>query len=229
MAESYFDIDRAGEIIDHIRKNRDRDISLVEIMALTELLAGSVQPVLEHLDKTIYDELQAITAHIAKTKAEIGGLHANDLSQQRIPEADMELNAVVDATESATNTIMEAAEAIMEADPDDRTAYQDTVNSQVMRIFEACSFQDITGQRISKVVETLQFIDHRLSRFTAALGVRDGSLKLTEEELAREKRKNDQILNGPQLVGQGVEQTDIDAMFAADPGSPQDDIDALFV
>jgi chemotaxis protein CheZ len=229
MAASYFDIDRAGEIIDHIRKNRDKDISLVDIMALTELLAGSVQPVLEHLDETIYCELRAITDHIAKTKAEIGGLHANDLSQQRIPEADMELNAVVDATEGATNTIMEAAETIMEADPDDMAAYQDTVNTQVMRIFEACSFQDITGQRISKVVETLQFIDHRLSRFTAALGVKDGSLKLTEEEMAREKRKNDQILNGPQLVGQGVEQTDIDAMFAVDAGSSQDDIDALFV
>ena len=56
MAASHFDIDRAGEIIDHLRKNRDKDISLVEIMALTELLAGSVQPVLEHLDKTIYCE-----------------------------------------------------------------------------------------------------------------------------------------------------------------------------
>lgn len=69
----------------------------------------------------------------------------------------LELEAVVQATESAANLIMEAAEAIGDLlrngknDPAAISAMTERVNA----IFEACSFQDVTGQRIRRAIQHL--------------------------------------------------------------------------
>lgn len=116
------------------------------------------------MDTAIYKELTEISDFIDTTRTEIGRLQPGNLKDKHIPEAGLELEAIVQSTETATNTIMEQAELIMSADPDDMGAYHDTVQGAVMEIFEACSFQDITGQRISKVVSTLVHIDLRSAR-----------------------------------------------------------------
>ncbi len=82
-----------------------------------------------------------------------------------------------------------------------------------MVIFEACSFQDLTGQRISKVVETLEHIEARVSRFAAAIGAKDDPKGNTKEEEKRKKRKEDLLLNGPAKTGEGVSQDDVDALL----------------
>ena len=233
MPGNHIDVSRADELIGFITKIRDEDPSLVDIMGMAELLASALQPYFKKLDTAIYGEFRQIAQYIEKTKNEIGSLQANDMSENRIPEAGMELDAVVKATESATDQIMESAETIMAAEPGDSDAYQETVNGEVMKIFEACSFQDITGQRITKVVDTLNFIDDRLSRFATTFGVEDNEAELSDEEKAREERKEKQILHGPQMDGGGVAQDDIDAMFSSEESGEsktksQDDIDALF-
>ena len=48
--------------------------------------------------------------------------------------------------------------------------YVESINDACMRIFEACSFQDITGQRITKVVSTLTYIEERLHGLQDAWG-----------------------------------------------------------
>ena len=82
-----------------------------------------------------------------------------------------------------------------------------------MEIFEACSFQDLTGQRISKVIETLEHIETRVSRFASAIGAEDNDLPATAKEEKRKKRKKDLILNGPAQEGQGVSQDAVDALL----------------
>ena len=106
-------------------------------------------------------------------RTEIGALQVNDLKNTRIPSAGEELGAIVKATEKATNTIMECAEALMGADASDPAAYKALVDEKMMIIFEACSFQDITGQRIAKVVETLQHIEQRVARFADVMQAKD--------------------------------------------------------
>ncbi|MDP3547092.1 MAG: protein phosphatase CheZ, partial [Phreatobacter sp.] len=148
----------------------------------------------------------------------------------RIPAAGMELDAIVKATEKATDTIMGAAEELMAADASDPAAYKAMVDERMLLIFEACSFQDITGQRVAKVIETLKHIEARVSRFAEAINAADAEGYLTEEEKRREERKLKNILHGPQLSGEGVDQNDVDALFDK-PGkkaSRQDDIDAMF-
>lgn len=189
------------------------DISLIDVLSLAETSIKSLKTFIDGLDSKIYSEFREIAEYIQNTKSEIGHLQANDLQSKHIPEAGEELSAVVTSTEEATTKIMECAEAILEADTADTEAYQQTVNDKMMVIFEACSFQDITGQRISKVVETLEHIETRVSRFAAAIGGEDSDQPACEEEAKRNKRKKDLILNGPAKDGTGVSQNDIDALL----------------
>lgn len=199
------------EAADGLRKKED--ISLIDVLTLAEASIHSMKTFIDSLDSTIYREFREIAEYIQNTKSEIGHLQANDLRSKHIPEAGNELSAVVTSTEQATTKIMECAEAILEADTSDTEAYQQIVNDKVMDIFEACSFQDITGQRISKVVETLEHIETRVSRFAAAIGAEDSDQPACEKEVRRKKRKKDQILNGPAQEGEGVSQDDIDALL----------------
>ena len=187
--------------------------NLVDMLALTELMVESMQDFFGTLDTEVYTEFLTIADQIKTMRSDIAALQPTDLKLEKMPRAGQELDAIVKSTEEATNTIMGAAEVIMGADASDPAAYQTTVNDEVMKIFEACSFQDITGQRISKVVETLQFIEGRIDRLVETIGVADESGTLTDEEQAVEDRKKDQLLNGPQLDGEGQSQDDIDALF----------------
>jgi chemotaxis protein CheZ len=163
--------------------------------------------------KVVMRELGAVANYIAHIKQEIGALRANELYRDRIPTAHDELGSVVKAT--ATHTIMSAAEDILGSNDTSLEAYRSQVEAKVLEIFEACSFQDITGQRISKVVEALAQVEKRLSRFASAVDVRDDAFALANsDEALRQARREVLILNGPPAEGRGVQQDEIDALFA---------------
>ena len=156
-------------------------------------------------------ELVEIADYIAHLRTEIAALRANELTRDRLPMAHEELSCVVAATAGATNSIMNAAEEILGL-PDDKN-YRATVEARMNDIFEACTFQDITGQRITKVVDALQQLESRLSRFAAAVKARDEG-GIDPEEVERRARSELLILNGPQIGGPATAQDAIDAMFA---------------
>ncbi len=161
----------------------------------------------------IVRELAAVADYVAHIKTEIGALRANELYRTRLPGAHDELGNVVHATASATNSIMAAAEEILSYAEDDFETYRNQVQTKVLEIFEACSFQDITGQRISRVVEHLAQVEKRLSRFAAAVNARDVEIPMDPEDIMRQTRKEVFLLNGPADEGAGVSQNDIDALF----------------
>lgn len=202
-----------------------KDPRLVEVLNLSEQLVDAMQAFFGGLDSKVYGEIRYIATYIARTRQEIAALRPNDIREERLPSAGAELEAIVRHTESATHTIMAAAEAIMAADPSDPVAYQDLVNEKVLDIFQACSFQDITGQRVQKIVDTLRHIESRVARFAQVMGVEDAPCEASDAE----KRRKNLLLNGPALNGPEVAQDQIDALFGADAGpKSQDDIDKLF-
>jgi chemotaxis protein CheZ len=87
------------------------------------------------------------------------------------------------------------------------------LEEHVGTIFEACAFQDITGQRISKVVDALQSFEQRLDRFIGAVRARDAAIT-DPAERARQERADKLMLNGPQAQQIAPSQDDIDALFA---------------
>ena len=108
---------------------------------------------------------------------------------------------------------MECAEAVLAADARD-PAFKAMVDENVLSVFEACSFQDITGQRVAKVIETLKHIEARVARFTDALRTRDTGRFVSEEERASAERKERLILHGPPIEASGDRQDEIDRLLA---------------
>jgi chemotaxis regulatin CheY-phosphate phosphatase CheZ len=188
-----------------------------------EGLAQSMQTFFHKLDRTVYRDLSAIADAIAKAREEIRALQPRNLCQERLPSAGAELRAIVKDTERATHGIMAAAEALLAAEPDDSPEFRAFRDEQVTAIFEACGFQDITGQRVSKVVGVLELVEARVGRLAGALGVSEAGRNAADGEDESAKSK---LLNGPAIDGPETSQDDIDAMF--DGQSSQDDIDALF-
>ncbi len=182
----------------YLKKKLGADVSLADVVALAEITAQSLQSVFETLDSEVHRELRDIADYVARMKVEIAGLHFNELKQTRIPAAGQELDAIVKATEAASNTIMECAEAVLAADARD-PAFKAMVEEKMLIVFEACSFQDITGQRVAKVVETLKHIEARVARFSDALRTRDAAGFVSEAERASAERKERLLLNGPAL------------------------------
>jgi chemotaxis protein CheZ len=203
---------RIAEFLRH--KRDDQEVTLGDVVHLAEITAESLQTFFQTMDQAVYRELSEIANYIASMRQEIGALQVNELKQSRIPAAGQELDAIVKATEEATNIIMSSAEAVMAGDATDLEAFRAMVDAKMLDIFEACSFQDITGQRIAKVVETLQHIEARVSRFAAAVHTHDIEGALTERERERTERRRDLLLNGPQLDGEGIQQSEVDRLFS---------------
>ncbi|MEA2934047.1 MAG: chemotaxis protein CheZ [Variibacter sp.] len=222
--------ERLEAIVAQLKRRSDDDASLADIVNLAEITARSLQSFFASLDSTIYRELREIADYIADTKREIGALQVNELKNARIPAAGLELGRIVAATEKATDRIMECAEAVMGADVSDPAAYKAFVDERMTVIFEACSFQDITGQRIAKVVETLDYIEARVTRFAAAVQAKDLGAILTESERAREDRRQSLLLHGPQDEVNAMKQPEVDSLLAAKTSVPnaQADIDRFF-
>lgn len=164
--------------------------------------------------RALAQELASVADYIKHIKSEIGVLRANELCRDRIPVAHQELGSVVKATASATHTIMAAAEEILGSDEATLDRYRERVEMKLLEIFEACAFQDITGQRIAKVLEALAQVETRLDRFARAVNAKDSAAAIDPEDALRTARREMLLLNGPAADGEGIRQDDIDKMFS---------------
>ncbi len=188
---------------------------------------GSVRAAVEAQRSTmrlevVREELKEMAATIDKTREEISAIRPDGAGNSRIFAATEELDAIVTATERATSDILEAAEKIHQYAVDLRAAgvdpdLCDTLDAEVVNIFTACTFQDITGQRTTKVVNVLRYLETRVKSMIEIWGV--------DEETAEAVS----LTSGPQLDGLGVSQADVDAMMKQGAGQGGElDIDALF-
>ena len=170
--------------------------------------------------KRLEAEMSAIRAAIQQTKTEIATLHQSGFQGKELGKVTDELDAVVAGTEQATEAILSAAETIEDRvgnlsaklSGDDQGMANDAAEA-VMTIFEACNFQDITGQRITKVVKTMRFIEERIDSMMEIWGGMDSFEDV--ETLDVGPKGDAALLNGPA--------SDDDLNVAS-----QDDIDALF-
>jgi chemotaxis protein CheZ len=168
---------------------------------------------LSKTEMVLLAEIEELAQTVAGARAEIAAMGADDITASHIPSATDELDAIVTHTASATDSILESCEQLeammVRMSGEDAQMLQDAVT----RIYEACSFQDITGQRITKVVAALKAIESKVSHmiFVFAPLRSAGSPPLTEPELAAAP----ELLNGPQLPTNAMHQSDIDALLAS--------------
>ncbi len=161
------------------------------------------------------EQIENLAQVIKAARSEIAALNPSEMRERHFATATDELDAVVGATEDATNAIMEAAERIevVAKNVDEDPARQ--LTDAVTRIYEACSFQDITGQRISKVVGALREIELKVEGLLAAFGDDDARARRDrlESALVRREGRDGGLLSGPQGQAEAQNQDDIDALF----------------
>ena len=164
-------------------------------------------------------ELDGLMRYIQRVRQEIAAIDRPTDGDDRFESMGEQLEAVVAATGAATNTIMEAMEsneqlldALRETITDPaQIAALDRLTANGNAVFEACAFQDITGQRVNKVVKSVTYVEERVNKLIEAWG----RSELEEITIALEKNKteDEKLLHGPQREGVAISQDDIDALF----------------
>jgi chemotaxis regulatin CheY-phosphate phosphatase CheZ len=174
-------------------------------------------------------ELSSVRSHIDLVKSEISTLTEEESSDNRFRRATAELYEIVTSTARATDDILTAAEAIKEISdklPPDYAAQREAIGKHCLNVFQACSFQDITGQRIAKVVKTLDYVEQRVSAMLA-IGAEADEASVEKPILAAlapvtggptsgpvtPQQEAESLLNGPQLPGKGLNQDAIDQLL----------------
>lgn len=189
--------------LDDLRKKKGDALAIADIENLFREAHGTERD-------TIYRGIQDIAGRINSTKLEI-----SSLDEGSIKDANLELNAVVKHTERAANEIMDAAEKIQALAGGLKDGTGSKISDLVTKLFEACDFQDITGQRIGKVVATLIDIEESVKDLLAVLeGKADIEVINKKQKKRKDNRPDAELMNGPQLESETPSQDDIDKLFA---------------
>lgn len=210
--------------IDDLRDGKIRQVGPDEIVKVVQSIIDGLNADVPSLELAVRANLEELAEYIQVAKTEILSFDPEGISDEHLPTAAVELDAIVRSTEEATNSIMEAAETIegiagkLDADKNDALIEETT------RIFEACGFQDITGQRISKIIKALQEIEGKIEGLISIFGdndpeAREQRRKQRSAERGTETASGDiderDLLQGPQLPDNAVSQDDIDALLAS--------------
>jgi chemotaxis regulatin CheY-phosphate phosphatase CheZ len=159
------------------------------------------------------EELREMSAHITQARRDIAALRPDAAGEgaTRLTEATGELEDIVSATEAATSEILSGVERIhVLADllpkdgSDGKIALE--IQTRATGVLTACSFQDITGQRITQVVNTLRYIEQRINAMLEIWGLEP--LAAGEEET-----DEDSAENGEGAAASPPRQEDVDAIF----------------
>ncbi|MDJ0944144.1 MAG: protein phosphatase CheZ [Kiloniellales bacterium] len=188
-----------------------------DLVEVVESIMTTMEGDVTSVNVRFYAEIEALARYIHETKAEIASLRPDEITDTHLPTATDELEAVVGATETATEAIFEAVEKIEELTAGMDQEVSAKVVEAVTMVYEACSFQDITGQRITKVVKALKHIEAKVEALLEAFGSelkRDGRAAAPAVGPV-DRRPDGALMNGPQLPEDAKSQDDIDALLAS--------------
>lgn len=218
-----------ARLLEELRRRYGDTVQVEEVAKVIGSLLSSGTSNLAGVSRKIYAELEALNRYIQAAKAEIVALRPDEVKDEYLPTAANELDAIVQATADATNEIMDATETIERVCETLEGESQDSLMDATTRIYEACGFQDITGQRITKVVKALKEIEVKVDALVVAFG---GELAKVKEEVkpeepakgkaedgakgkaAKEIPADADLLHGPQQPGEAISQDEIDRLLA---------------
>ncbi len=193
-----------------------------DILEVVQSVMASIEGDHTSLNQRLHADIEALAEYINTAKTEITEICADKINAEYLPEASDQLSAIVGATEQATNEIFEAVESIEELASTMAPEQAERITEAVTRVYEACSFQDITGQRISKVVAALQNVESRVDALLQAFGQEPGAAASGARTPAGEStatkpgaRPEEELMHGPALPGEANSQDDIDTLLAS--------------
>ena len=169
----------------------------------------------------------ASQADLSRITGEVAALKSANPDEDKLLLARQELETVVEATDKAANEIINQTDEIqtMIDKIRDEISSGNTAKVEVhlssleavaTNLLMACEFQDLTGQRINKVSNTLHRLEEQIGELFLTLGIAEGTgaggLDVTD---SGDDRPDQDLLHGPQDEGASgiISQADIDAMF----------------
>ena len=214
--------------VDAIQRHHELILEIRALRSAIEPREHDLRHVVENYHAQIREiqklkkELDLIQSAINDTKQEIATLHVTGFQGPEMRRVTDELDAIVGGTETATEDILNAAEEIdqyantlsaLVKTEQEQNLCRD-IRDRIVQIFESCNFQDLTGQRISKVVATLKFIEGHIVTMMDIWGGIE-ALKEFAPATIDERSGDAKLLNGPKLDNDAghVSQDDIDALF----------------
>lgn len=187
-------------------------LSIEDAGALFMQMASTLTPGNSEADKFVHTEIKQLSQYIAEAKKELLGISTNGKEEKALIEASEHLGEVVKATEKATTRIMDAADKIQSLATGMGGDRAKEIVDETSAVYEACNFQDITGQRINNVIALLTAIEKHAEKLNDLFGI--DVQTVIDEQPKRELTEAD-LLNGPQLPGDATSQEDVDALFAS--------------
>ncbi|MCW9040175.1 MAG: protein phosphatase CheZ [Rhodospirillales bacterium] len=201
---------------------KDKHGDTVRVDELGEFVGSLVDAATDDLlaaDRKLFEEVEALALFIQSAKKEIAALRPDDVKDKFIPSATDELDAIIEATANATNEIMDAVEIVEGVMDAVEGTSADMLGDATTKIYEACTFQDITGQRITKVVKALKDIEARVDGLLGAFGDEIEKHASVTPKPGKKKKKgeitDEDLLEGPQLPSSAKNQAEIDALLAS--------------
>lgn len=164
------------------------------------------------------ENLEALFSYVQRVRFEIAALSNSGDGEDKFATMGEQLDGVVEATKDASDSIMEAVEKNNEAVVTLKKSLEDpeliglleTIENGNNAVFEACAFQDITGQRVSKIVKSISYVEERVTALREIRG--DDELEKVELSVV-ELTEDEKLLNGPQSKNAAISQDEIDALF----------------
>ena len=173
----------------------------------------------EQLSPALKQQVDGLMRYMDRLRREIAAIDHPVEEEHQLDSTGPQLDAIVRATEEATNVIMDAVDRNEEIVADLRKRLKDPDLQMLLEeiikndndVFEACTFQDISGQRVNKVIKSISYIEKRINALIDIWG----KAYLFKVKVASDMEESDgsEHLSGPQLSGQGLSQDDIDKLF----------------
>lgn len=170
-------------------------------------------------EEALKKELTGLFQYMTRVREEIAAISRPADEEHRFEKMSDQLDAIVETTKTATDQIMQTVEQnevllneLRESLSDEaQLAKLDEISASNMGLFEACSFQDLTGQRITKVVQSLTYVEDKVDNLIQAWGKEE--LEKIEVKPEVDKTEDELLLHGPQREGEAISQSEIDALF----------------
>ena len=204
--------DRFLANVEEIRDTAGDSVALDDVADIVHCLMTSIEGDISLADLKLHDERAELFKYIRAARVEIAAIQPDRIRAEQIRPALDELDAVVMATAESTETFLDVAEALATmAEETGEEERAEIMRGLATQIYEASNFQDITGQRIAKVVTLLHTIENKL---TFLAGWSTGTARVAVP-VARDEMEDDALLTGPSLPAGTNDQDDIDAILAS--------------
>ncbi len=204
--------DRFLANVEDIRDTAGDSVALDDVADIVHCLMTSIEGDISLADLKLHDERAELVKYIRAARVEIAAIQPDRIRAEQIRPALDELDAVVMATAESTETFLDVAEALETmAEETGEEERAEIMRGLATQIYEASNFQDITGQRIAKVVTLLHTIENKLT-FLADWGTSTARVAVP---VASDETEDGTLLAGPSLPAGANDQDDIDAILAS--------------